>query len=80
MNEKLEDVGSTNEKDAGKTVGLSRYLPKFEAELVWLNVLAFVYLHSAALYGIFLAIFYAKIQTTLFSKYSSSCIKISELN
>ncbi len=61
-------MDSEDSEESEMKGGLARYIPKFERDLVWRNILAFLYLHTAALYGIYLSVFHAKIATTLFSK------------
>lgn len=39
--------------------------PKYEWKIVWRNVIAFVYLHLGALYGLYLLIVAAKFYTAL---------------
>ena len=43
----------------------SKEIDNFKIDIVWRNVIAFVYLHSGFLYGLYLVIFAAKIQTTI---------------
>jgi stearoyl-CoA desaturase (delta-9 desaturase) len=41
---------------------------KYVRRIVWRNVLIFLYLHLAAIYGIYLAFISAKLMTTIFGK------------
>lgn len=45
--------------------------PKYRWEIVWRNVLAFLYLHTAGLYGMYLFLFVCTWKTFLWSKYLS---------
>jgi hypothetical protein len=51
-------------KDSGDT--------KFWSQIVWRNVIAFLYMHSAALYGLYLAVTKMKGITVLWGKYFHS--------
>lgn len=40
----------------------------FDSDLVWRNIIAFIYLHIGALYGLYLLFTQAKLATALFGK------------
>lgn len=41
---------------------------KYELQIVWRNVILFIYFHIAALYGVYLMFTSAKLATIIFSK------------
>lgn len=43
---------------------------RHKKEVVWQNVLLFIYLHMSALYGLFLIFTHAKLATIVFSKWN----------
>lgn len=40
----------------------------FESDLVWRNIILFIFLHTGASYGLYLVFTQAKLPTTIFSK------------
>lgn len=48
---------------------------KPERVIVWRNVILFLYLHAAALYGVYLVFTSAKILTSLFGNYLKSGVE-----
>jgi len=46
----------------------SKEKSKYVRRIVWRNVLIFLYLHFAAIYGIYLVFISAKLMTTIFGK------------
>jgi len=46
----------------------SKEKSKYVRRIVWRNVLIFLYLHFAAIYGIYLIFISAKLMTTIFGK------------
>lgn len=44
--------------------------PKYEWKIVWRNVIAFLYLHLGALYGLYLVLVAAKIYTLLWGTFN----------
>ncbi|KAJ8675191.1 hypothetical protein QAD02_010977 [Eretmocerus hayati] len=49
------------------TNGETKKYPEYRIQIVWRNVIIFVLLHTAALYGLYLAITSAKLVTTIFA-------------
>jgi hypothetical protein len=41
----------------------------YKLKFVWINVIAFIYLHVSAVYGLYLSVTSAKASTSLFSKF-----------
>lgn len=50
--------------------------PKYQRKIVWRNVIAFVYLHLGALYGLYLLFVAAKFYTTIWCTFSSLSLLI----
>jgi stearoyl-CoA desaturase (delta-9 desaturase) len=72
-------TGVLVEKDTVETVAVPSVEPKnydskppqkYKRQIVWRNIILFVYLHVAAVYGAYLMLTSAKIITTLFGVYS----------
>ena len=64
--EQKEDEINDILKSKGNHVDLLKE-KKYERQLVWRNILLFIYLHSAAAYGLYLML-YAKYQTNLYGE------------
>jgi stearoyl-CoA desaturase (Delta-9 desaturase) len=70
-----EVTGVLNENDAEtidgglvKDITVFKKAEKRTLSLVWRNIIAFAYLHLAAIYGIWLILASARIYTTMFGK------------
>lgn len=53
--------------------------PKYQWKIVWRNVIAFVYLHLGALYGLYLCLTAAKLYTTLWRMFNINVLKLDLL-
>lgn len=69
-NENLTTTTTTRQRNAAQAPLIAREAKKepqeIELPIVWRNVVTFSLLHLGALYGVYLAFFYAKWQTLLF--------------
>lgn len=51
--------------------------PKYRWEIVWRNVIAFLYLHTFALYGLYLFLFVCTWKTFFWSEFNANFVKLS---
>lgn len=49
----------------------SKTTPQYRWQIVWRNVAIFIYLHAAAIYGLYIGLGKAKWQTNIFCKYKN---------
>lgn len=68
---------STAEKSATQNLSLQKTQgtkPKYQWKIVWRNVIAFIYLHGGAVYGLYLLITVAQLYTLLWGMFCFTCI------
>lgn len=63
INTKEQQILSSNNQNGTKTT-----IEPYRVILVWRNIIAFIYLHLAAIYGLYLCLTSAKASTNLTSK------------
>lgn len=66
QNNTKKDKNENNDDLVTKKINIK---PKYKWHIVWRNVVAFVYLHAGALYGLYLMFSGAKIQSSIFREY-----------
>lgn len=65
--EKVEDLHTSMSQHPSKEQQLKD--KEYKLQIVWRNVIIFVFLHIGALYGVYLAVTSAKIATTVFGEF-----------
>lgn len=83
-NKETSPVTAATLRSSGKKQGIIKTLEEaafatlthqdavYQREIVWRNVFGFIYLHSAALYGVYLMFTDASIKSVIFSMYKTS--------
>lgn len=65
----IKEMNDVTEENLNTTSKKNEESESTEVKLVWRNIILFVYLHIAALYGFYLMLTSAKIKTALWGEY-----------